>query len=780
MTVPANTTVSGPYLTNGSQTDFDGTFKAYAKNEIEVIFTDPDDNEFVADPVLYNVADLGEDDGFIVQFVDAPDNTIYPKVTIHLKPPIQQLTNLRNQGPYRPEVVERSLDRIVMICQYLAEEVSRALKNPISGGPGPGGGTADLTPLINSINKALNGIRADAQGYYPHVISPLVGLTAEELSGDLTLELPQVSGLVNGFNAIGPAISSTMPANYLRQYYLNEDNSWTMEQIASNLYTEIPRHPDKLKVWEIESGPTAVTRVSMVGPTYRQRTRPTDFYGNIDRLIELYYINDDLTAWSAGYTYTTYGQLFVTDAGRVYQVVVPGISGSVAPTATHGATIDDPVDDGTAKLFFVAMKDYVGMFRYGVNNGVEGYFSNLAVADMMHKKMVTGSPLSVPANTPVSDMALKHIKGHFRHLILERCDDGEYLFGQKMTQDGWIWRCTTPAGGTAASDDSAFGGSYSVGSTVTDGTIVWQAIYRHYYGNAFWMRVQNDFVTHFPADAHDSTASTLAQCIAQYDRIAGGTALSDFMGADSEQPSGSGTFYTYRELFDLMFDENLTNQVSDNLTKTFQNDINPYDGSVYNIQFLEDNCESWVGFDSAAYIYDRLGETTLRDAAAATAVLIDTMGTKGMLNVTINRYGYYRGNDPTAWAQYPGWYPYCQCQFFPEKCGLPHSISDIRYTIWASVFEMYPNWLQDRSRNFFPDNFLGVLLAGNRQDFEAAYTIVRNFELYYIQQNSATINEYSSYILTKDIMCPPFTLLDVASDGITVRKIGGAIERFLY
>lgn len=806
-------------------------FPLYAEDEIEVIYgynslqatlnvdytvtlDGPNYDQFTVTPLAALLTKIND-----LIAADESDPAIEINyVTVRRK--LDFLTSVQPETVRQVAFLSREIERIHMRLIQLNEILKRTLLFPpknigvdevnhyVKDAPIPGallawdstgtqivnfeGGSddADLSGLIAQLSlvnakaeKALDGIRTVAAENFPHVVSPLVGIASDDLSGNLTFVTPAVTAVVNGFKAVGAPINSSMPSDTIRHYYLGEDQQWLMKEIGANLYTEIERYPypDKIKVWEIQSS-TKVDRISMVGPTWRQRIRPDDYYGTLDRMVESYYIKDNTTPWAATTDMPDYGMLVVTDENKVYQVVKPGISGATAPTALVGDEEGEPIIDGDAELFFVGMKDWLGVFRYGVNNGVEGYFSFIAICDGMHKRTLTDSPLAVPRDTPMTELALKHIKTHLYHLVMPRVDGGTYKPGMLMTQDDWIWRNQTLVDGDAAADASAFGGAYSVGSTVVDGDLTWRAIMPHYDNTtyAFVCRVQTDFISYFPADAHDSSASMMAKAIGQYGKIAGTAAMLTFLNEDSPIPDGVGTYYTYYELFDMIVTANLTTQISDSLTKTFQNDVNPFAGGIYNVQFLEDNCESVEGFRFAAYIYDAMGETAKRDQALADEITVDQFGVAGLYNVFTRRYAWHFGNDTTTWPEFPGWYPYGQSQWFPEKCNLRCSTSSIRYQVRQQMQEQYPNWLQDKSRNFFPDNFLGVIAAKSWQDTDKAYNFVENFERRDVNISGSTINEYMSYLLTKDYLHPPYTLLNVEADGITVSGPDAVVQKVVF
>jgi hypothetical protein len=153
MTYNLGATKSGPYDTDGVQTVFAYGFKCYAKTDLEAIYTTAAGAESVMDASGYSMDGLGNDSGGNVTFTGAP--TGGGKVTFRLAPLKEQQTNLRNQGAYNPESVERMGDRTVMLLLSLAEEVSRAVKVDISS-------EIDSTEYLAAAQSAADSAAASA------------------------------------------------------------------------------------------------------------------------------------------------------------------------------------------------------------------------------------------------------------------------------------------------------------------------------------------------------------------------------------------------------------------------------------------------------------------------------------------------------------------------------------------------------------------------------------------------------------------------------------------
>ncbi|MCA3247394.1 MAG: hypothetical protein ING29_13055 [Azospirillum sp.] len=136
MTVASATAKSGPYTGNGSQTVFAYGFKVFANTELRVIRT----SIAGADTILtlatdYTVSGVGADGGGNVTCTTAPATG--EKITILRNVPLTQLTDLRQQGGFYPEVHERVFDRLAMAVQQVNEKVERSIKVSPSAATSP-------------------------------------------------------------------------------------------------------------------------------------------------------------------------------------------------------------------------------------------------------------------------------------------------------------------------------------------------------------------------------------------------------------------------------------------------------------------------------------------------------------------------------------------------------------------------------------------------------------------------------------------------------------------
>jgi hypothetical protein len=728
--------------------------------------------------------------------------------------PFTQETTVRNQGNYYAQVTEQAIDELEMQIQQVNSAVSRSVQFPASDPsdvnpvlpsfveranqylgfdadgnavalPGTGGSggvisvnarTGNLTvtgsgeAIVTSPTSSTININVPAApvvpGFDSYILSPA---EAPEIPvSGLVVNLPAGKGIINvgddSYEVTIPALTPTLAANSLFDAWLNTDGTWTFETQPVATYTELPHYVDKLHVWQIQTT-TNIAAITLMANTFPSVGKPNDIAGTIDNFVQNFYLYTVTANWSASLA-VTYGQLLVTSTGNVYQVKEPGTTGGSAPTQTAPGTFYN----GTALLLYYCQSSYLGMFRYALNNGMEYYFTNIGLEQVAHKDVATTSPLSVAAGTKMTTLVKNHIQGVFKHLIGNRVNSGTYAFGMKMIAGGYIWLNTTVAGGTAAGS-SPFSGTYTPGtSTVVDGTITWLCIYNSYASQQwFWMNVAPDFLTYRYPDSHDSYASTFASLVSRYIQLTGDV---NWLKGASLQPSGSGTYWTYEQIFGYIMNANLDTQITNFLTNTFQNSIAPWDGSSFTIQYLEDNCESVKGFREQAYVYYALGDSTKGDAAIANVTYVGG-GVAALYNTTYNLFATNYGQNVADWAenQEIGWYPYLQAQFFPQLCGVPTVNNDQYNLVRYNVSLKWPNYYNDKGVNAFPENFVGFMAGKYWQDTEKAYNFINKTERYFIsggsveqgmltQAGGTTIAEWGYYLATKDALVSPLTVLN--------------------
>jgi hypothetical protein len=143
MTVASEINRSGPYIGNGVTTVFDYEFRILDQAHVKVIRAQAGIETELTLGVDYAVSGVGASGGGSITTTVAPSAT--ETITLLLKVPFTQETDLENQGPYYAETVEAALDLATMRDQQLAELVSRTVRVPASN---PG---YDPDQLVNDV-----------------------------------------------------------------------------------------------------------------------------------------------------------------------------------------------------------------------------------------------------------------------------------------------------------------------------------------------------------------------------------------------------------------------------------------------------------------------------------------------------------------------------------------------------------------------------------------------------------------------------------------------------
>ena len=621
-----------------------------------------------------------------------------------------------------------------------------------------------------------------AAGWNNFIISPIVPPSFSTSS--FALSLPAGLAAFNGVQTTIPAVTSTLVANTIYDYQLNTNGTFTVTSQPVSNYTVLPRYANLLHVWRVQTSSTGIANIQLEANTYPTVQRPDDRALTIDSFAEDYYIYNSTTNWSATLT-VTYGELLVVTSGagtgNVYQVIVPGVTGSSAPTSTAPGSIVD----GGVTLQYYTQQPYLGMFRYGASaNGIEWYFTNIALRRVAHRTLLTGSTLGAPAGTTLESLVSNYILGTFLNVIGPRINTGTYKFGMKMVVAGFVWINTTygsgGAGGTAAGS-SPFTSGYSVGSTVVDGTITWKAIYAWYANQQwFWMDTDRTFLTYTAPDSHDSYASTFFSLLYRYIQLSGHF---NWLGvANSPQPSGSGTYYTYQQVLTSIFTNNLANLVNLSpqfLTQVFQGNVNPADGSSYTAFFLEDNTESYSGFNDAAAIFGLLGDTTNQTNAIGYAADVNS-GIFNLYDLNFNLFTYQYGIPVSSFYNSTTlqFYPWMQAQLFPELHNIPSISNDQRLAVRLWMSQRWESWWSDKGKDLLPDTEFGFLAAFMWQDSGKAYAFIENFDRYFT--SGAVIHEVAYYLNIKETMIPDQRLLNMEPGVFTYEDMGQNIIKGYY
>ncbi len=607
------------------------------------------------------------------------------------------------------------------------------------------------------------------------------------------------SALVNGVVvSLASAVTETIPANYIHDVFLNSDGTITVDGQAATSYAQLKvATRSQVLVCRVQSDSNGITGITPMGNAFPVLTDSQDNGLSVYDFVWMYYIAgySFTGSWVANTAYKE-GDYYVTSTGWYYRVLKAGTSGASAPDTIYVNGKIGAIQDGTCWVLFNGTSMYQECFQYAQAGGINWYFSNLAVAQLVNGLANYYNPTWQAGDI---DLAVWYIEAVFQHCITSRVSSGTYQYGMKMHTAGFIWVATSGLNGGAGNLDgttaatSPFGTGYGVGSTVTDGTVTWEAIYP-YYGTAdwFWLDVDVDFQTYKAPDSHDSYASTFAYLIWRYCSVMNNSA---WLTEPSSQPSGDQTYYTYQQVLTNILTSNLVNQVANNLTYTFQGAINPKDGTSYNIQFLEDNCESYQGAVAAQAVYDMLNDTTDANTMInlETSLATGIAALYGTSSAGNSFFLYYYGaeNSPTdSWnavdgaSPAPAWYPYLQCQFWPELCGVPVGIPDIasgvmvNEAVRAWVASKWPSWWQDSSKDTTVDGFAALLAVLSWRDPLKAAECIRMIEQQHMSgamADSLFIHDYGFCLRAKERLAPKYAVISATSTAITLEDDAGNV-----
>jgi hypothetical protein len=131
MTIPSTPRKAGPFTGNGSQSSWPFTFKVFAAGDVKVTVTDAEGADAELSPNQYTVtlnANQETSPGGAVTYALAASR----KLTITGDLDYDQAYDIPSGGNFSPTALENQLDRMVMQTQQLAEELTRAVKVPVT------------------------------------------------------------------------------------------------------------------------------------------------------------------------------------------------------------------------------------------------------------------------------------------------------------------------------------------------------------------------------------------------------------------------------------------------------------------------------------------------------------------------------------------------------------------------------------------------------------------------------------------------------------------------
>jgi hypothetical protein len=159
-----------PYTGDGTASEYDYAFRIDETSDLLVVVRDTSDDDAEEQSleldVDFSVSNEGEDEGGVVSLIDAGQDWIDSSgylasgwaLEIRRKVPLTQLTDLKNQSTYYPNVVEKRLDRQVMIDQQQQDEIDRSVKLPETIHP------ADFDPNLPPVTVVQGILSVNEEG----------------------------------------------------------------------------------------------------------------------------------------------------------------------------------------------------------------------------------------------------------------------------------------------------------------------------------------------------------------------------------------------------------------------------------------------------------------------------------------------------------------------------------------------------------------------------------------------------------------------------------------
>ena len=242
--------------------------------------------------------------------------------------------------------------------------------------------------------------------------------------------------------------------------YLAKDGTLFVDSNAT--YWKLIEAQDKAKLFRAQTDATHIVGIS----DFRNQKRTTKLIRlegalHPDKVLSDFDIPKNPKVYAAN-TFFDYGEKIEIN-GRVYQNFNSGLSGSgvKAPDGFIGPDYDPVYDnyfwfDGQCKWFFVAEDDMKGALRWGANNGVIWYFSNLAVYHFLER--INGQRIQ------------EYIECYISNLVCPWLSGVTIPKGAKRIANQQVYRAKN-AGTTGVVSPAG------TGTAITDGTVVWEWIH---------------------------------------------------------------------------------------------------------------------------------------------------------------------------------------------------------------------------------------------------------------------------------------------------------------
>lgn len=223
MTISSEVRKAGPYDGNDVTTSFPFSFKVFSADDVVVVLTDPAGVETIlTGGTDYSVtlnADQDTAPGGTVEKVSALPTGYLLTITSNV-PNLQPL-DLTNQGGFYPKVINAALDRLTILAQQNAEQISRSVKVPISSSVTPDSLIAQLTQDAATATAAASSASASATAAAASEIAAAGSATAAAASATAATaseaataasESAAATSAINAANSAAAASNSAITA----------------------------------------------------------------------------------------------------------------------------------------------------------------------------------------------------------------------------------------------------------------------------------------------------------------------------------------------------------------------------------------------------------------------------------------------------------------------------------------------------------------------------------------------------------------------------------------
>ena len=343
------------------------------------------------------------------------------------------------------------------------------------------------------------------------------------------------------------------------------------------------------------------------------------------------------------------------------------------PKLIQDLTIVDTEGPGGCYPVGTLVKNFTGAIRYGANNGILWYFSNLGVFHL------------------IGHLSQTEVKNYLDCYI--RNLDENYIAVDVFANTDATLQVDTTSGAPSPPRPPDSHDSYAA-------TILMLASkYVRVYNDWAWLKAIN---SRFGETNHQTLLNLMVKNLTTQVK----TAQWCIDHGISPYAPGGATL----------------------LTSTFQNGIRNEDGLNYNISFVADNCEVYAGLKAFGDLLNDFGDT----ANGATTLQFATnigISVHGQYDVTLRKWVWndtmvqfqpdntYRADASTLGT---AWYPDLFCQIFPELYQVPStggaSFDGQKYNDgWEYLMGNAPLWWKRVEYDSFPSLFFSYMAAAYRK-----------------------------------------------------------------